>query len=128
MGEGCAAGVGCGESFGIYMSAYNAQNPRCNMTFHLHKSVSSWLLILFSFQSQISCCAVSPCSLCAFCVPSNILHMVCVGMDVIACSLRCLFFCKHCGLTQISNMHDVTLTHVTAGPPPHAQMCAFSHA
>lgn len=36
--------------------------------------------------------------------------------------------CKRSGRTQISNMHDVTLTHMTVGSPPHAHMWLFIHA
>lgn len=109
---------------GMHMPAFNV---------HGWHGVPPWLLFLVSSRFAatdwllpFACACVFVCVwVCAS--SSNTLHMVCAGRDTNARGLHCLLCCKLCGGTQISDMRDVTVTHVTAGSVPHTPACAFSH-
>lgn len=66
-------------------------------------------------KSCVGCSVVSLCCCMSERLQSTVLHMVCFDIVIIAYHLlRLHFLCNQCsGQTQISNMHDVTLTHVT---------------
>lgn len=66
---------------------------------------------------------------CMCCMHSLIYYIWC-ALTLVLLLVVCFVCCarKRSGRTQISNMHNVSLTHVTVGSPPHAQMWLFIHA
>lgn len=49
--------------------------------------------------------------------------LLCIGSLVLLLIACCVYSaCKRSGCTHISNIHDLTLTHVTMGLMPHAHM------
>lgn len=124
-------GMDVGSPLEIHTLAFNVRgwhNVPLRVKKLSHRGRCSSFNFHFGFQPQIGCFPLPRfASRACVCVSSNTLHMVCAGTDVNACGLHCLLCCKLCGGTQISDMHDVILTHVTAGSVPHTRACAFSH-
>lgn len=90
-------------------SARTGVSASCSSSFPLFLAASPCLAAL-----RVCVCAWPPPTRCIWCV---------LARTPTVCSLHCLLCCKRRGGTQIADMRDVTVTHVTAGSVPHTLQC-----
>lgn len=136
MGEGDVAGEWCGKSYRVCLLVVcTFRSRKTSQRFCSAQEISALKLShslitaehidWFRFMHWLLCCEIIyiGCVYCLLCYIWRALTLVLLLAVCCVCSS-----CKRSGHTQISNMHDVTLTHVGAGLLPHAQMWLFMHA